>query len=155
MSTTAPAVLETKFQFSDTHPGSSFLGLFLAKRILSLGGRLCTPWVQLIFSVPQNEKLKNKKGEQSIMLLQSTEKGERSVVRDNNSKRKEGLQALFGLGCLGYARLTQTERTGTGYPGKQSKTDWDLPGKGMQSFSPSIRPGLLFLFKFIGGIRVV
>jgi len=129
--TTAPAVLETKFQFPFTHLDSSFFDAFLEKRILSLSRRLSTPWVQLIFSTP-----KNKKGERHIAFLDSDCQGTKEeLVKANTQKRNERLQALFAPGCLGYARLTQIGRTGTGYPGKQSETVKGCQESDMQRLS--------------------
>ena len=122
--TAAPALLETELQFPFTHPDSSFFVAFLAKHILSLSGQLSTPWVQLNFQ------------QESIALLKSHAKRTKAaLVRGNNTKRIERLQALFAPGCLGYARLTQIGRTGTGYPGKQSETVKGCQESDMQRLS--------------------
>ena len=118
--TTAPAVLETELQFPFTHPGSSFFDAFLVKRILSTGGRLRTPWVQLTIQLG------------NITLFESECHGKREcLMRVHTQKRNEGLQALFGLGGFldtlaslkrgGQGRVSRkTIQNGLGSPGKRN-----------------------------------
>jgi len=144
MSTTAPAVLETELQFPFPHPDSSFLDAFLAKRILSSSRGLGTPWVQLIFSTPNNKNPKNTKGELNTNPLKSHFKGKKAgLVRVNNPKRKEGLgfiwagwfsDTLASLRRGGQGRVSRkATQNELGSPGKwNAKT---FPRRSGQAFS--------------------
>ena len=141
--TTAPAVLETELQFPLTHPDSSFLDAFLAKRIPFLSTGLGTPWVQLIFSTP-----KNKRGERNTNPFKSNLKRKKEgFVRGNNPKRNEGFQALFELSGF-QIRLPHSngEHRG-GYQRKPIGTNWDCRGNGMQRRSPCDPAGPFPSFK--------
>jgi len=144
MSTIASAVLETKFQFSDTHPGSSFFGLFLAKQILSLGGRLSTPWVQLNSSSPNN-----KEGEQNITLLKSNAKRKKEglvrVTNQKQQKRKERHQALIRAGLFGIRSSHSNGEDRDGVSKKTTQTNLDRREKECKAF-PHRSGRAFFLF---------
>jgi len=127
--------LETELQFPFTHLGSSFFVAFLAKHILSLSGQLSTPWVQLNFQ------------QESIALLKSHAKRTKAaLVRGNNTKRIERLQALFGLGGFRIRLPHSNGEDRGGYQGKLSKTDWDRRESGMQRLFPCAPVGPFLSF---------
>ena len=132
-STAAPALLETEFQFPFAHPGSSFLDAFLAKHILSSSGQLSTPWVQLNLNI--------------ALLKAHAKRKKEASVRGNNTKRNEGLQALFGPGGFQIRLSHSRGEDRDGYQGKSSKANSERRESGMQSFSPCVpaKPFLSFL----------
>ena|GEM_PF-2021632 len=135
-STAAPAVLETELQFSVPRPDSSFLGLFLAKRIPSSSRGISTPWVQL------NTHLGN------ITLFESECHGKtEGLVRIQHQKRKIGLQALFGLDGFSDT-LASLKRGAQGRVSKKvTRDELGSSRKGMQRLSACDPAGPFLSFK--------
>ena len=131
-STAAPALLETEFQFPFAHPGSSFLDAFLAKHILSSSGQLSTPWVQLNLNI--------------ALLKAHAKRKKEASVRGNNTKRNEGLQALFGPGGFQIRLSHSRGEDRDGYQGKSSKANSERRESGMQSLSPCAPAGPFLSF---------